>query len=62
MVYVFLADGFEEIEGLTTVDVLRRAKIDVKTVSVTKDLLINGSHGIHLYADTLFEEAVFVNF
>ena len=59
MVYVFLADGFEEIEGLTTVDVLRRAKIDVKTVSVTKDLLINGSHGIHLYADTLFEEVDF---
>ncbi|MCR5639237.1 MAG: DJ-1/PfpI family protein [Lachnospiraceae bacterium] len=59
MVYVFLADGFEEIEGLTTVDALRRAKIDVKTVSVTKDKLINGSHGIHLYADALFEEVDF---
>ena len=39
MVYVFLADGFEIIEALAPVDMLRRAKIDVKTVGVTGCLL-----------------------
>ena len=34
-VYIFLADGFEEIEGLTVVDIMRRAKIDVETISIT---------------------------
>ena len=34
MIYVFLADGFEEIEGLTAVDVLRRAELEVRTVGV----------------------------
>ena len=33
-VYIFLADGFEDIEGLTVVDLLRRAEIDIKTVSI----------------------------
>jgi 4-methyl-5(b-hydroxyethyl)-thiazole monophosphate biosynthesis len=59
MVYIFLADGFEEIEGLTVADVLRRMKIDVKTVSVTGNRLIHGSHGIDLYADSLFENENF---
>ena len=34
MIYVFLANGFEEIEALATVDILRRAELDVKTVGV----------------------------
>lgn len=55
-VYVFLADGFEEIEGLTVVDVLRRAGADTVMVSVTGDRKITGSHGIQVMADTLFEE------
>ncbi|MBQ6321405.1 MAG: DJ-1/PfpI family protein [Lachnospiraceae bacterium] len=58
-VYVFLADGFEEIEGLTVVDVLRRAKVDVCTVSVTGSKTIHGSHGIDLQADALFEDLTF---
>ena len=33
-VYIFLADGFEDIEGLTVVDLMRRADIDIKTVSI----------------------------
>ena len=55
MVYVFLADGFEEIEALTPVDVLRRSNIDVKTVGVyEKDVL--GSHNIEIKADILLED------
>ncbi len=55
-VYVFLADGFEEIEGLTVVDVLRRGKVDTVTVSVTGKQLVQGSHGISVMADCLFEQ------
>lgn len=50
-VYIFLADGFEEIEGLTSVDLLRRAGLTVTTVSVMEDLNICGSHDIRLLAD-----------
>lgn len=55
-VCVFLADGFEEIEGLTVVDVLRRAGITVTTVSITGSRQIHGSHDILVHADKLFEE------
>jgi len=55
-VYVFLADGFEEIEGLTVVDLLRRAGIEVQTVSIMESTLIHGSHGIEVKADLLFDE------
>ena len=52
MIYVFLADGFEESEALVTVDVLRRAKYDVKTVGVGGEF-ITGSHGITVKCDVL---------
>lgn len=55
-VYVFLADGFEEIEGLTVVDVLRRGQVEVATVSVTGKQMIMGSHRIPVLADGIFEE------
>lgn len=55
-VCVFLADGFEEIEGLTVVDLLRRAGIQVTTVSITGKLQIQGAHDIFVQADKLFEE------
>ena len=55
-VFVFLADGFEEIEGLTVVDILRRAQIETETVSVTGKKEVHGSHGITVFADKLFEE------
>lgn len=55
-VYVHLARGFEEIEALTVIDVLRRAEIDVKSVSITGALLVEGAHGIKIEADLLFEE------
>ncbi len=50
MVYVFLAEGFEEIEALAPVDIMRRAGIAVKTVGVTSGEII-GSHGIRVQAD-----------
>lgn len=55
-VSVFLADGFEEIEGLTVVDLLRRAGVEVTTVSITGDYTIHGAHGIDVQADKLFDE------
>ena len=58
-VYVFLADGFEEIEGLTVVDLLRRAQEEVITVSIMGRKNITGSHNIQVQADALFEEVDF---
>lgn len=55
--YVFLAEGFEEIEALAPVDVMRRAGLHVVMVSTTGNLVVKGSHGIPVVADTLFEEA-----
>ena len=55
MVYVFLADGFEEIEALATVDILRRAKIEVLTVSVSQKT-VHGAHGIDVIADITANE------
>lgn len=55
-VYVFLANGVEEIEALTAVDVLRRGDLDVVTVSVTGKKEILGSHNISFKADVLFDE------
>lgn len=56
MIYVFLADGFEEIEALAAVDVLRRAELDVKTVGIGSKT-VKGSHGIAVEADILDKEA-----
>lgn len=56
MVYVFLADGFEEIEALAPVDILRRASVDVKTVSINDSLEVEGSHGIKVLADILLKD------
>lgn len=58
-VYIFLAEGYEEIEGLTVVDLLRRAKIETVMVSITGDINVTGSHRITSKADILFEKADF---
>ena len=50
MYYMFLADGFEEIEALGTLDLMRRAGIDVKTVTTDGDVVC-GTHGIRVFAD-----------
>ena len=51
MIYVLLADGFEEIEALAPVDLLRRAGLTVVTVSVGEDSVVNGAHGISVATD-----------
>ncbi|MDG5800402.1 DJ-1/PfpI family protein [Marinilabiliaceae bacterium ANBcel2] len=55
-IYVFLADGFEEVEAMTPVDVLRRAGFDVKIVSVTGAPLMTGSHGIAVKCDIFIDD------
>lgn len=55
MVYVFLADGFETIEALAVVDMLRRAKIDNETVGVTGKT-VKSSHNIEVVADITIDE------
>ena len=55
-VTVHLAEGFEEIEAVTIIDVLRRAGIEVIIVSITGKHLVKGSHNIEVKADLLFEE------
>lgn len=55
-VAVLLANGFEEIEALATVDILRRAGILVLLVSVESGLLVEGSHNIRVVADILLDE------
>jgi 4-methyl-5(b-hydroxyethyl)-thiazole monophosphate biosynthesis len=53
---VHLAEGFEEIEAVSIIDVLRRADIDVIVVSVTGKLEVTGAHQLKVLADKLFEE------
>lgn len=60
-VYVFLAEGFEEIEGLTVVDLLRRANIETEMVSVMEGKQIKGSHGIKVTADSMFADVDFAD-
>ena len=61
-VAVLLADGFEEIEGLTVVDILRRASVYVDTVSITEDYMVRGAHGINVQTEDLFQEVDFTEF
>ena len=56
-IFVFLADGFEEIEALAPVDILSRGGQDVYTVSTNGSSWVTGSHGITVKADMLFEDA-----
>ena len=56
MVYLLLADGFEEVEALTPLDLLRRAGIEIRTVGVTGEF-VQGAHGITVKADILPSEA-----
>jgi len=59
MVYILLGEGFEEVEAVAPVDILRRADIEALTVSLTGDLLVRGGHGIAVQADITINEVVF---
>ncbi len=56
-IYIFLGDGFETIEALTSVDVLRRAGADVKTVSIMSGKTVISSHNVPVEADIMLDEA-----
>ncbi|MCL1943040.1 MAG: DJ-1/PfpI family protein [Candidatus Azobacteroides sp.] len=59
-IFIFLATGFEEIEAVATIDVMRRGGLIVKSVSVTGQKLVEGAHGISVTADELFEDVDFL--
>ena len=59
MNYIFLDNGFEEIEAITTIDLLRRANIGLTTVSVTGIEAVLGAHNIAVKADALFQDVDF---
>ena len=59
MVYLFLATGFEEVEAVATIDVLRRAEVELTTVSVMNERAVEGAHGVRIEADKMFDEVDF---
>ena len=58
-VYVFLADGFEDVEALIPVDVWRRGGLNVTTVSISDFPLVISAHGVNVEADIMFEQGEF---
>ena len=58
-IFAFFAEGYEEIEGLTVIDILRRADINVEMVSVTDDREVKGAHGINVTMDKIISEIDF---
>ena len=61
MVYVFLATGFEDVEALAPVDIMRRAGMDVATVSITGEQIVVSAHGIGVVVDCMLSEVDFDN-
>jgi 4-methyl-5(b-hydroxyethyl)-thiazole monophosphate biosynthesis len=57
--YIFLAEGFEEMEAITPIDILRRADIEVVSVSISSSKSVVGAHRITIEADALFSEMHF---
>lgn len=57
MIYCFLADGFEEVEALAAVDMIRRANIELKTVGIGSKM-ITGAHNIKVESDCTEEEII----
>lgn len=61
MNYLFLASGFEEIESIVVIDILRRANMEITIVSIEKQLEVTGSHHITIKTDVIFENVIFEN-
>lgn len=59
MVYIFLAQGFEAIEMTTPLDMLRRAGLEVNTISISDEFLVKSSQGIPIEADDIFDNTDF---
>lgn len=59
MIYVFLATGFEDIEALAPVDIMRRAGLNVQTVSITGERIVESAHGVGVASDKLLSEIDF---
>jgi 4-methyl-5(b-hydroxyethyl)-thiazole monophosphate biosynthesis len=53
---IFLGTGFEEIEAISVIDILRRAEIGIESVSISKELEVSGAHNVKFIADKLFDE------
>ena len=61
MNYLFLASGFEEIESIVVIDILRRSNMEITIVSIEKQLEVTGSHHITIKTDVIFENVIFEN-
>ena len=61
MVYTFLATGFEDIEALAPVDIMRRAGLKVETVSITDERIVTSAHGVGVVADRTLAEIDFAD-
>ena len=59
MIYVFLATGFEDIEALAPVDIMRRAGLKVQTVSITGERVVESAHGVGIVSDLLLHDVDF---
>lgn len=59
--YLFLADGFEEIEALTPIDVMRRADMKVTTVSISSSRQVKGAHGVIVTTDVVYDPVMFTS-
>lgn len=59
---IFMAEGCEEIEGLTVVDILRRAGLETEMISISATDSVTGSHGITFHTDSIFENVNFESF
>ena len=59
MIYTFLATGFEDIEALAPVDIMRRAGLKVATVSITGEAVVTSAHGVGVVSDCLLSEVNF---
>lgn len=59
MIYAFLADGFEDVEALAPIDILRRAGLEVQMVSINADTVVTSAHGVKMIADTTIDQIDF---